>query len=638
MKHFFFQRINSGAGILLISILLFVFPGISAAQLSHGGQPAAPALARSVNDGVVINLNSPELTEIQKQDQIAMEAGMPERMGVNIPVDISIDNVGAIIKKDGFSETWCVNIRCSGAIGLGLYFSEFHLPAGSVMFIYSADKSQVLGAFTSENNQTDGLFAIEVVKGESIVVEYTYPLTESVSKPFRISEVLFVYKPMMFPGDKSPKQSLSGNCEVNAACSEGDNWRNQIKSVVRILIKNGNSSYWCTGTVMNNTGADFSPLLLTADHCARTYSGAYASPDDVSQWIFYFEYETPGCDDVVVQDNKTLTGAVKLASSSPQDNNGSDFYLVRLHDQIPVNYAPFYTGWSRSGEMSGSGVGIHHPSGDVKKISTYTQTLTSDQWGTVPGTHFRVVWSETVNGHGVTEGGSSGSPIFDSEGRFIGQLTGGESGCTNLTGPDFYGKMAYSWESNGTHDSTRLKPWLDPLNTGQLSTGGISCTVNFNADTNTIAVGRSANFHDLSTITPLTWSWYFEGGKPETSADPNPSGIVYDRVGKFNVKLTVTSETGEYSVIREDLIKVLPVILFDADSKEFKVILGNSASRKNSITIMNALGMVVRNIDDFCTGQDICSLDLSGLPAGLYIVRVSSEDYSETSKLLFPGN
>lgn len=638
MKHYFFPRIVNRAIILIIAVIFFVFPDKSTAQLSQGGQPAMHNLTRFINNGLVVDLPAPDLTEIQKQDQQAVEAGMPERMGVNIPVDITVDNSGTLINNGGFSRTWCANIRCSGAMGLGLYFSEFHLPEGSVMFVYSADKSQVLGAFTSRNNQPDGLFAIEVVKGESIVIEYTYSDDKSGSQSFRISEVLYAYKPMKFPGDKSPKQSLSGNCEVNAACSEGDNWRNQIKSVVRILVKNGNSSYWCTGTIMNNTGADYAPLLLTADHCARGSSGSYASPDDVSQWIFYFEYETPGCGDVAVEDNKTLTGARKLASSSPQDNNGSDFYLIRLHDQIPVEYSPFYTGWSRSGEMSGSGVGIHHPSGDVKKISTYTQTLTSDQWGSVPGTHYRVVWSETGNGHGVTEGGSSGSPLFDNEGRLIGQLTGGESGCSNLSGPDFYGKMAYSWESNGTHDSTRLQPWLDPLNTGQVSIGGISFTVNFKADTNIIAVGRSVNFNDLSTITPVSWSWYFEGGKPETSTDPNPSGIVYDRVGKFSVKLTVASATGEYSVIREDHIKVLPVILFDSDSKEYKVILGNNVSQKNKIIVMNVLGMVVRSIDDFCFGQSLCSLDLSGLSAGLYFINVSSEGYSETSKILLSGN
>jgi hypothetical protein len=82
------------------------------------------------------------------------------------------------------------------------------------------------------------------------------------------------------------------------------------------------------------------------------------------------------------------------------------------------------------------------------------------------------LWAETENGWGVTEGGSSGSPIFDVYGRIIGTLTGGQASCTSTQAPDYYGKFSYHWDSNGIQDTQQLKPWLDPDNTGLTSMSG----------------------------------------------------------------------------------------------------------------------------------------------------------------------
>ena len=48
----------------------------------------------------------------------------------------------------------------------------------------------------------------------------------------------------------------------------------------------------------------------------------------------------------------------------------------------------------------------------------------------------------TSNGHGVTEGGSSGSPIFNQSKRIVGQLSGGSSTCNSPNYSDLYGKMS----------------------------------------------------------------------------------------------------------------------------------------------------------------------------------------------------
>ncbi|MCX8486452.1 MAG: hypothetical protein ORN53_04615, partial [Crocinitomicaceae bacterium] len=101
----------------------------------------------------------------------------------------------------------------------------------------------------------------------------------------------------------------------------------------------------------------------------------------------------------------------------------------------------YWNGWNANTAATTGGAGIHHPAGDIKKISTFTGNTVSTQWGTATGSHWRVTWTSNTNGYGVTEGGSSGSPLFNSsQGYVIGTLTGGGSFCTAQTAPDQYGK------------------------------------------------------------------------------------------------------------------------------------------------------------------------------------------------------
>lgn len=92
----------------------------------------------------------------------------------------------------------------------------------------------------------------------------------------------------------------------------------------------------------------------------------------------------------------------------------------------------------------------------------------------MPGTHWRVTWAQTQTNWGVTEGGSSGSPLFNPDGLIVGQLTGGTASCNHATSPDYYGKFSYSWDQSDTLPEHQLKPWLDPINMGVLALEGIT--------------------------------------------------------------------------------------------------------------------------------------------------------------------
>jgi hypothetical protein len=395
----------------------------------------------------------------------------PYRFGIILPVDVSPDRSGSWTTLPNGITIWRATVSSPGALALSAYFDKFHLPEGGKLFIYNADRSQLIGAFSSLNNSQSGLFATELIAGDEMTLEYVQPYENDLAPQIHLNELTYAYRGVGFLDKQGYNPASAGKCEVNVNCPEGDNWQAQKNGVTRIHLKRAGGTYWCSGSLVNNTREDNIPYILTANHC-----GYDATEAELEQWVFYLGYEAPECVYTGYPSAKSMTGATVKAHSGDLIKTGSDFYLVRMNENIPDSFHVFYNGWSRGNDYpSTSGVGIHHPGGDLKKISTYKTVLQSTTWMGNPGlTHWEVVWAQTVSGHGVTEGGSSGSPLFDKYGRIVGALSGGSSTCDsiNLNKPDYYGKFSWSWESDGVDSTRRLKDWLDPESTNLMVLDG----------------------------------------------------------------------------------------------------------------------------------------------------------------------
>ena len=404
----------------------------------------------------------------QELEEISINNFVPCH-ALDYPVSINTDDAEII---DG-NLFWKLS---ANGMGIKAFTQLPNIPVGDTLFVMNQGGEKV--EFLTRENFRQAKWSTTVINNE-LTLMYK-PLGNS-RPDFKIRS--YSLQAPVKDANSTEDFGDSQPCEVNINCSEGINYQDVKNSVVRILTKVGNAYFWCTGNIVNNTAYDHRPYLLTAEHCAMNTSGsAFSSPSDMADWEFYFHYEGPGCSNPPSQGNlanNKITGAVMRARSDDDGgNNGSDFLLLELdlsfnNGIFPPSINPYFAGWNRIDAAPSSGVTIHHPEGDIKKISTSTKSAASGSYGaTVPNTHWEVEWTPTANGHGVTEGGSSGGPYLNSSKEIVGTLTGGYASCTNTSGIDYYGKFYYHWDQNGNTPNRRLKDWLDPTNSGVLQLNG----------------------------------------------------------------------------------------------------------------------------------------------------------------------
>ena len=386
-----------------------------------------------------IALPSFDVNQFLIEDDNEMRSGdtKPYRFANPISVNFNMNNSGIWTELEDGSMVWRLKIESLGAFSLNIIYDIFDIPDGAEFFAYSDDKEMVLGAFTSFNHKPHGGFSTAPIKGDKIILEYNQPSNASFDGNISISTIAHDYRNVFFNEERG--YGDSGSCNNNVACSIGDDWQDEIRSVAMILTSGG--SRLCTGSLINNATQDLSPYFLTANHCLGGNNS----------WIFMFNYESPQCSNQNGPTNMTVSGSSLLASSST-----SDVALLLLNETPPQDYNVHYAGWDVSGSTPSTPVGIHHPSGDIKKISfDYDNASNSGNYWDVDS------WDD-----GTTEPGSSGSPLFDGEThRIIGQLYGGVASCTNF-GYDTYGKTSVSWNLG-------LSDYLDPNNTGLSYIDGI---------------------------------------------------------------------------------------------------------------------------------------------------------------------
>ena len=561
-----------------------LFTASFAQNVSGKGSPVAANVVLDKNVPETF-LAAPNLDQIRLEDEQRDRNGQLYRIGVTQFTNITTDNSGLWKTLPNGDKTWQLKVKSPGAEALSFLFETFKMYDNSSLTIM--DMSGVLRhrPMTAADMMDHFNQNAALCFGDEFVLTLTEPFGSRPSEIF-INGVIYNYRSTGNP--MIHKINESDNCEVNVNCSPvGDTWQDEKRGVARIYVVDGTGAGWCSGSLVNNVAQDCKPLMLTALHC-----GVNSTATHFNQWRFYFKYESPNCTNpgsAGTLDDYFITGSVKLSSSNDGGGtSGSDFLLVQmgtLANQATTittlktaNFNAYWNGWDANNTVTNAGASIHHPAGDIKKISTFSSNLVTAGWnGNGLQSHWRVSWSANANGHGVTEGGSSGSPIFKTNGGnsvIIGTLTGGSSYCTALTSPDFYGKMSFHWTSNGAPANEQLKTHLDPANTGTLLLLGSAdpCSApaapiaNFTANQTNVAPGGSVAFTDISTGIPTSWAWTISPGtagvdwsySASSATSQNPT-VIFNTVGQYTIGLTATNGQGSDNETKTNYITVAVV-------------------------------------------------------------------------------
>ena len=408
-------------------------------------------------------LPAPDLAKLQMEDG---KAGGAYRYGIQIPVQgFSFD--GRSLAKaqwqqgaDGIdSFSWA--LTAPGARTLDFHFRTLVLPEGATLTLRGSGKDNVRKLTATDIGASEGFWA-PYIAGENVRIELRVPAKLRSQARVELASVTHGYRGLFESTDPLQK---SGSCNVDVACSAGSTWTDQIDAVGHYTFSQGGGSFVCTGTLMGNAAGTAVPYFLTANHCLSTQAVA-------STVVVYWNYQsatcrTPGSTSSGTPLSKTLATHTQSGTTLVSTNAASDFALLRLNADVPAASNPYWSGWDATSATPSSAAGIHHPAGHEKRIAIEDQALTISGYGGGGGsTHWRVNdWDQ-----GTTEGGSSGSGLWNPSKRLVGQLHGGSAACGNNLS-DYYGRLSVSWTGGGSV-STRLRDWLDPNSSGLTSVAG----------------------------------------------------------------------------------------------------------------------------------------------------------------------
>jgi len=427
--------------------VLFVF-GCNA-LVAQTEFPSGKPLYPSVTSWYDASVDQAQIDLMRSLDQ---PKDQPLQFALPVLVSLNPSNAGFTVQKDG-ETVWVMAVASKGALSLNAILSPFNLPEGAYVYIYDEGREVVRGAFTSGSGR--GILPTLPVPGDRMVIECHFPGGTIPVNAIGVSQIAHDFAGFFrLTSSKDIYYGRSGGCEVDLNCSTNQKYLLTSRSVCRLLVA---GTELCSGTLINNTGKDYKAYVLTANHCVETEGSALST-------IFVFNYESPWCDGPDYSRPHSISGSILRAS-----NAEIDFSLVELSSFPSLVLRPYFSGWDITSTAPANTYTVHHPEGDVKKISVDDNPPLSSSYP-VSGYASFGFWRILRWDLGTTEAGSSGGGLFDQNSRLRGTLTGGAADCANPEN-DYYAKLSRMF-SISTVPASNLKFWLDPLSTGATLVSG----------------------------------------------------------------------------------------------------------------------------------------------------------------------
>ncbi|MCP4216894.1 MAG: trypsin-like peptidase domain-containing protein [bacterium] len=399
------------------------------------------------------------------------------RVGITKPISFNLQlNSKTLSSTSDRGRVWTVAAASKDATALRLHLKNVSLPEGAALYIYNLEGS-AFGPYTGRGPNNNGEFWTNTVTGSVAYLQLHLDesFTEIAACNFEVADVAhmgpkfilpFVQKPNLAMIDAEINQ-VENICSFNASCVEDASCYNVSavssakNAVAHMQFVSGAYVYICSGGLVADTDSSSTiPYFLTANHCISKGSEA-------SSLECYWQFKTSSCngscyDPVGAVPRTTGSSIVKTSSTS-------DYCLLELSETPPSGSA--YLGWNSSPVANTSNYSLYrisHPGGAPQAYSHHKVDTSTGTCGGWPRGGW--IYSEDIDG--ATEGGSSGSPVVNSSGEIVGQLSGA---CGYNTGDPC------DTASNSTVDGAfanyfdDVKQWLDP---GTTPGGGDDMYVN----------------------------------------------------------------------------------------------------------------------------------------------------------------
>ena len=553
-----------------------------------------------------------DLQTVAAEDALRAIDGGPARFAIAHDTAIDIQRAGTW-ETVGTQSIWRYRVNAADATSLNFGFTHYRLPPSARLFVYDVAGQQLAGPWDERKNQPHGELWTPVISAADVIIEVNVETAERERVELVLGRISQGYRafgrrstgyaqpdvgqPKFGNGPCTIDEINSGTCNTDVAClGEDDPWNDPRRAVGAITVGGTDT---CSGSLIGNTADDRRRLFATATHCGLTTS---SSPSAVVYW----NYEWPTCrtpgtsasgqvgspNPAMASSGATFVAATPNPFSSSSCTSGigatcSDWTLIEFDDPFDPAWNLYWEGWDRrsSGAMCsepgdptstvGMCASIHHPGVDEKRITFVPTPLSVSGISRGTNTHWHAAWDTTppilpniVNPPpslppSVTEGGSSGSPLYSPQQRIVGVLSGGSSYCgaTGSSLSDEYGQLAVAWEGRGT-PATRMRDHLDPLNTGAEFIDGMGmtpftlaldplqlavCTGNSSTAIVTVSVDADAGFSapvtlSASDVPPGATATFAPGiVTPPGTSNLTLGALASVPPGSYNVKIDGTS-------------------------------------------------------------------------------------------------
>jgi V8-like Glu-specific endopeptidase len=361
-------------------------------------------------------------------DELAAEAAPHGRLKVGVDVPLGVDirfqprAVGNLAKnatllrhgaarRTGDAAVWTMAIEAPGASGVRIHLTGLDLPAGAELAVYDAGGD----AFTygGRGPMSDGELWTNTAIGDTAILQLKAADLAGIS--FRIESVGYLGDAFLYGARESLAKSFcsyNADCVVNANCGGASSAVNAARNAVgHMLFQSRGSYYICSGGLVNNDAGR--PYFLTANHCI-------SKDREASTLEAYFFYEIPCGDDCGAYARPATPRT--LGSSIVATNRTGDYTLLELSGSAPSGAV--LLGWDATPITGDDGYRLYrisHPGGAPQAYSAHEVDATTGTCSSWP----RGSWIYEHDLVGATEGGSSGSPVVNSNGDIVGQLSGG---------------------------------------------------------------------------------------------------------------------------------------------------------------------------------------------------------------------